>query len=94
MATSELRDHLAQLHEELEQTASVDEASRRLLVEGLHDIQQILDRGESEGDEAKAEGEPGLVERLRAATRDFEESHPTLTTAVGRVADALSNLGI
>jgi hypothetical protein len=31
---------------------------------------------------------------LREATRNFEESHPTLAAAVGRVVDALSNLGI
>jgi hypothetical protein len=35
-----------------------------------------------------------LVDRLRLATKRFEETHPKLTAVVGRVADALSNLGI
>jgi hypothetical protein len=35
-----------------------------------------------------------LVERLREAVDEFEESHPALTEAVGRVVDALAKMGI
>jgi len=34
------------------------------------------------------------VDRLSEAMEQFEESHPSLTEAVGRLAAALSNLGI
>jgi hypothetical protein len=56
----------------------------------MRDIRQVLDRS---GEEL---GRPhsSLIERLRQARQHFEESHPTLTAAMGRVADTLSNLGI
>jgi hypothetical protein len=86
----QLREHLEELHSELESTEAVDDRSRELLGEILGDIQTLLDRsGEAPVDEPE-----GLVDRLREATRNFEESHPTLAAAVGRVVDALSNLGI
>ncbi len=86
----QLREHLEELHSQLESTEAVDDRSRELLAEILGDIQTLLDRsGEAPDDEPE-----GLVERLREATRNFEESHPTLAAAVGRVANALSNLGI
>jgi hypothetical protein len=86
----QLREHLEELHSELASTEAVDDRSRELLGEILGDIQTLLDRsGEARGDEPE-----GLVDRLREATRHFEESHPTLAAAVGRVVNALSNLGI
>ena len=86
----QLREHLEELHSQLESTEAVDDRSRELLGEILGDIQTLLDRsGEAPVDEPE-----GLVDRLREATRNFEESHPTLAAAVGRVVDALSNLGI
>jgi predicted component of type VI protein secretion system len=86
----QLRERLEELHAELASTESVDDRSRELIARVLDDVQALLDRAEP-----AAEDEPeGLVDRLRDATRHFEESHPTLAAAVGRVVDALSNLGI
>ena len=86
----QLREHLEELHSQLASTEAVDDRSRELLGEILGEIQTLLDRaGEGPNDEPE-----GLVDRLREATRNFEESHPTLAAAVGRVVDALSNLGI
>jgi hypothetical protein len=86
----QLREHLEALHSELASTPSVDASSKELLEEVLTDIHGLLERTEP-----AAEGEhQSLGDRLREATRDFEESHPTLSVAVGRVVDALANLGI
>ena len=86
----QLREHLEELHSELASTEAVDDRSRELLGEVLGDIQTLLDRSGPDQDQ-----EPeGLVERLRDATRQFEETHPKLAAAVGRVVNALSNLGI
>ncbi len=86
----QLREHLEHLHSELARTEAVDDRSRELLGEVLGDIQTLLDRpGPDPGQEPE-----GLVERLRDATRQVEETHPKLAAAVGRVMDALSNLGI
>jgi ElaB/YqjD/DUF883 family membrane-anchored ribosome-binding protein len=82
-----LRERLEQLHAELEKTGSVDERSREALEHLVRDIQELLE-------ESGEPPHPSLRERLSQATRDFEESHPTLSATLGRVADALSNLGI
>jgi hypothetical protein len=87
---SQLRDRLEQLHAELAKTDSVDDASREVLASLLGDIQQLLERSAEE----RSHEHHGLVDRLRDATRQFEESHPTLAAAVGRVMDTLSNMGI
>jgi hypothetical protein len=36
----------------------------------------------------------GIVERLVEASKDFEENHPGLVSAIGRLADALSRIGV
>ena len=87
---SELRDHLRQLHEELDSTDSVDTDARQLLGELLADIHSLLDRS----DEKSPHSPHSLVERLEGATRELETSHPTLYATVGRLIDTLSNLGI
>ncbi|MBW2373943.1 MAG: DUF4404 family protein, partial [Deltaproteobacteria bacterium] len=38
--------------------------------------------------------ESSLADRLSELAQGFEESHPTLSETVGRVVDALANLGI
>ncbi len=90
MSPEHLRQTLEELHRELETTREVDERSRELLGEVMQDIRGVLERA-GEGEPAE---EPGLIERLREATRHFEDAHPALANAAGRVADALSNLGI
>ena len=87
----ELRERLQRLHEELENTDSVDDDARELLGSLLADIQSLLDRS-SDADAAHTPG--SLSKRLEAATREWETSHPTLSAAVGRVMDTLSNMGI
>ena len=82
-----LRERLEQLHAELAKTDSVDERSREALESLVRDIQALLEQ-------SGAPPHPSLTERLSQATRDFEKSHPTLSATLGRVADALSNLGI
>jgi chromosome segregation ATPase len=78
MARSELRETLARLDEELQRTNQL-----------AREIDELLHRESREPDGLEA-----LGERLRDAVAQFEESHPALTTAVGRVADALASLGI
>ena len=84
----ELREHLKQLHEELEAAESVDPESRALMADLLDDIHALL------GDADAGSSRQSLVDRLGEATRSFETTHPTLATTVGRVMDTLANLGI
>jgi hypothetical protein len=82
---ADLTRRLEELQAELARTRSVDDASRELLEDVRRDIEAMLER----------EDEPqSLRERLEAAIRHFETSHPVLTETMGRVMDQLANMGI
>ncbi len=89
----ELRETLAQLHEQLENGDPAQGETRELLKEALAEIQGTLDRAGT-GEQPSAEHHPTLRDQLARMTEEFEEEHPKLSAAIGRVADALSNLGI
>jgi hypothetical protein len=84
-----LREDLARLQEDLSHSPGLDDEARNLVAEITRDVEALLVRTEGSEDEKE-----GLVDRLRSAASSFEESHPSLTAAVGRIADALSALGI
>lgn len=86
MEKQHLRDQLAALHAALADAESVGPEARDLLRAVMDDIQRVLELEEREPE--------GLVDRLREAVEDFEESHPTLAEATGRVIDALARMGI
>ncbi len=90
MERSELRETLARLHEELARGHPIDPEVRHLLVDVVRDIEALVEPSEEESEHTS----DSLMARLREATRHFEESHPSLTSAVGQVADALSRMGI
>jgi len=86
MSPDQLRTLLEALHAELRRTDAVDDRSRDLLraVEG--DIRQALERSDEQPE--------SLAERLRETLERFEGTHPQLSEAVGRVLDALVQMGI
>jgi len=89
MQERQLQEMLARLRAELRDGPPLDSGAREQL-EGLaRDIEQRLhpDRTEPEALEA-------LATNLREAIERFEETHPALTAAVNRIADALARLGI
>ena len=77
---------LEQLRAELERTDAVDEGSRELLRAVDADIHGVLERS--------GERPESMTERLRETVERFEDTHPALTEAVGRVLDALAKMGI
>ena len=90
MPKEQLSERIQELLGELEQVETADPGARDRLASVLHEIREAI---EETGSEASDE-HGSLLERLNEATRHFEESHPTLTAMVGRVAESLSNLGI
>ena len=87
MPTTRLHETLEALEQELERTRELDADAREQLERVLVEAREVLERtGRDEGG--------SLLDRLREATRDFEEDHPALAETIGRVAAALSNLGI
>jgi len=90
-----LRERVDALHQQLSGTESLDAADRASLESLLADVARLLERDDEARDEgASAETHESLVDQLREAAESFEEQHPSLTELVGRVADALSRLGI
>jgi hypothetical protein len=88
-----LRQKLEELHQAVHGAARVDPAARELLREILADIETLLERSERGVAGEERQGET-LIERLREAVDRFEETHPTLTEAAGRVIDQLARMGI
>jgi hypothetical protein len=80
---------LAELHEALEASGEdLDPEVREELRQAAVEIEAAL------GSPGERELSDSLADSLRAGLERFEESHPRLTAIVGRIADALSDLGI
>ena len=90
MPKAQLRERIQELLGELDQVEAADPDARDRLAAVVEEIRSAVENSDEEGSEA----DDSLLERLNEATRHFEESHPTLTAMVGRVAESLSNLGI
>lgn len=91
MDTSQLQETLSKIHQELANADVVDDKSRELLEQVLHDIERLLAGGK---DTAAPVGELGVVRAVRNAVEHFEDSHPFLASLLGRIADGLSSMGI
>lgn len=91
MDNSELRDLLDKLHDEIEETHSLDDKGRELLLHLDMDIRDLLDR--LDGEENRS-SDPSLLESLEASIDHLQVSHPTLTTLLSQVLTTLSNAGI
>jgi len=85
---SPLTEALGELREALEAPGDLDESARAELRSAAQEILEALDP------EHERELSRSLRDRLTASLERFETSHPRLTEIVGRVADALSDLGI
>jgi predicted molibdopterin-dependent oxidoreductase YjgC len=83
----ELQETLARLHDELQNGQHLDDEARGMLERLASDIEQVLHPAPPDSIDA-------LGSRLREAIERFEETHPALTAAVNRVADALARMGI
>ena len=90
MKQRELQETLARLHEELRNGQHLDDEARGMLERLAGDIEQALHPASADSVDAL----DALGQRLREAIERFEESHPALTAAVNRVADALARMGI
>jgi hypothetical protein len=86
-AKRSLHEILDELHTALEAAPEIGDEARNDLRKAVGDIRSALD-------EPDAERPASLGDQLNQALERFEESHPQLTSIVGRVADALSDIGI
>lgn len=90
MKKERLRETIRDLRAELAKAEPVDARLRERVRGMLDEIESSID-----GDgEIPAHRHAQFLEHLTESARHFEESHLSLTLAVGRVIDALSNIGI
>jgi len=90
MDNKKSRKLLQQLHDEINNTQTVDEKGSELLRDLDGDIRALLERSE----EHPVQVHPSIIQRLENALDHFEVTHPELTTLISKVLDSLSNAGI
>jgi len=90
MKERQLRITIQELHAELKKTEAADDQAREHIQILLKEIDALI----QEPGEVPTHRYQQFLERLRVSVRHFEASHLSLTTAAGRVIDALSNMGI
>jgi hypothetical protein len=84
-----LQGVLQDLHAELGRTEDLSEDEKALLRHVNEDVEKVLARS---GD--APQHEESLVHRLQESIALFEASHPSLSVAMQRVLDGLSQSGI
>lgn len=81
---------LDDLHEELEVASDVSPEVEEKLRAAIADIRRVLDASEPEATETS----PTVTGGLSEAAKDFESSHPAISSMLGSVIDALGRMGI
>jgi len=90
MDNKKSRKLLQQLHDEINNTQTVDKKGSELLKDLDGDIRALLERS----GEIPVQLHPSIVKRLEVAIDHFEVTHPELTTLISSVLESLSKAGI
>lgn len=85
-----LKNSLRELHGELQSGARLDPETAALVRQLAADVSQLT----VQPTETQAAERQGVLDRLLSVTEEFEESHPQLAELIGKVATALSRIGI
>jgi hypothetical protein len=93
MDPNALREHLAQLHDELKGAKQIDAESAPLLSEIMQDIKRLMvpSAGTEPGAVPAAESLPDRLEKIAVL---FEADHPTLAASSRRLIDLLGKVGL
>jgi len=97
VSKEKIAELLQQLHIELADADDLDAETSAQLRAASTEIRDALEREEPVqwvNSDSREEEPSTVIDQLRGAAERFEDSHPTLTNTVGRIADALAQLGI
>ncbi len=98
MEREQLKETLSELHQELgESPELVDDETKALIQQLAADIQLVCSPESTETEDVNEQVQiekEGVLDQLLGLTEEFEESHPKLAEVIGRVATALSRIGI
>lgn len=89
MADPKLRAVVDEIHVHLANAEGLHPGQRRSLEELVRDLEGLIDDPAT-----STAGSAPLRERLTDAVRRLESSHPTLSTTLGNVVDALAFFGL
>ena len=93
MSENELHQSLAKMHEELHKVSSLDNESKRILLQLSDDIKNLLEKSEKT-EESVEEEKDNLINSLKDSAANFESEHPDLAESIHLVVHTLSNMGI
>lgn len=88
MPGKKLEQLLVELEQQIGSTHDLDDDLKGRLEQLKTAIEMRL------GEQDDTGGAKNLVEPVRQAIDEFEDSHPTLTMTLGRIMDVLNKLGI
>lgn len=88
-STQELEESIQHIRRELADGEPLSAADRQRLDQTLAEIERVLD----ENDEATSLADP-LYEELQELSGRIEQSQPSLSILIGRIVNALSQIGI
>ena len=94
MPQNQLREQLARLHGELENTATMDGEERQMLLQLMQDINEALDRTDESPQADDLSPTDPLTERVSSAVARLDQEHPTVSFTLRRVVDLLGRMGI
>jgi hypothetical protein len=86
MSDPKLRTVIEEIQSQLTSAEGLPPGQRRSLEQLVHDLERLVDDPST--------GEPTLRDRVADAVRRLEASHPTLSTTLGNVVDALAFFGL
>lgn len=91
MESENLNELLHRLHDQLEDTESVEDPEVRAL---MADVQGHIRQALEGSPQTSPEHHRRLLDRLSEAAERFEASHPRLALTIGQTINSLSNAGI
>jgi F0F1-type ATP synthase membrane subunit b/b' len=89
MTNDKIKQTLDELGRQLTDVENLDPEVIQRLASMVAEVQSKLDDEQGEQEDHQT-----IAERLREATIQFEESHPTLASTVERLIDTLGQMGI
>jgi uncharacterized protein DUF4404 len=88
-----LEHSLAELHAKLAAAPRLDEGSRKLLHDVLHDIERLL-RESRQPRQPRQTPASAATRRLETLAVDFEADHPSLAASLREFIDLLGRAGL
>lgn len=89
MNKKKLYETMKELDTEITKINELDESGKKMLRGLMKDIDEVLQKFDKKTNEKDT-----LIDNISDISRQFETSHPNITSFLSRMIDLLSNMGI